>query len=72
MSNPKTADLVYTACTQSRKKPKAVVLGHLSNQRNTEQYAMGEMRRVYQQNETDMTFRLLAAPLYDPGKLIEF
>jgi phosphoribosyl 1,2-cyclic phosphodiesterase len=71
MNNFKTANLVHTAFMQSRRKPKTVMLGHLSSQRNTEQHALEEMRRVYRRNETDMTFELLAAPLYDGSRVID-
>jgi phosphoribosyl 1,2-cyclic phosphodiesterase len=71
MSNPKTAELLYTAYMQSCKKPKTVMLGHLSAQRNTEPYALKEVHKIFQTNETDMGFELCAAPLLDVSRIIE-
>jgi len=71
MSNPKTAELLYTARRQSRNKPHTVMLGHLSSQRNSEKHALGEIKRFFKENGTEMAFNLFAAPLYESSRLIE-
>jgi phosphoribosyl 1,2-cyclic phosphodiesterase len=63
LSNPKSAELLHTAYIQSSKKPKTVMLGHLSSQRNTEQYALKEVQGLFQKNGTAMDFQLCTAPL---------
>ncbi len=71
MSNPKTSELLYTARVQSRKKPAAVMLGHLSEQRNTAQYALKEVEKTFQKNGTSLDFELYAAPRQEPGRVVE-
>ena len=71
MSNPKTAELLHTAYMQSRKKPKTVMLGHLSAQRNTERHALKEVQHIFHRNGTAMGFELCTAPLLDASRIIE-
>jgi phosphoribosyl 1,2-cyclic phosphodiesterase len=71
MSNPKTAELLYTAWMQSCHKPKTVMLGHISAQRNTERNALEEVQRVFREHETDTAFELCAAPLQESSRVIE-
>lgn len=71
MSNPKTSELLYSAYMHSKRKPHTVMLGHLSNQRNTEKHAIGEICRVFKENGVNPDFNLLAAPLYERGQIIE-
>lgn len=71
MSNPKTAELLHTAYTQSRSKPAAVMLGHLSSRRNTEACALSEVQRCFQRNETGLDFDLCAAPLFESSRVVE-
>jgi len=70
LSNPKTAWLLYHAIRRSEKSPQAVMLGHLSHQRNSEKLAMGMVKDVFDRQRMDMDFDLLAAPLYKPSKTI--
>ncbi len=71
MSNPKTAALLYAVYTQSRRKPGTIMLGHLSAQRNTEQYALEEVQRVFRGNGTEAEFDLCTAPREEASRIIE-
>jgi len=71
MSNPKTAELLYMAYVQSRKKPHTVMLGHLSRERNTESYALRETKLVFREKGVDLHSKLFAAPAFESSKLVE-
>ena len=62
MSNPKTADFLTRYRRSSSKPPVAVMLGHLSEQRNTAQIAMQETKNSFEKSEVDLDFNLLVAP----------
>lgn len=71
MSNTKTAELLYSAYLQSKRKPHTVMLGHLSNQRNTERHALGEICKIFKENGVNLDPNLYAAPLYEPSRVIK-
>lgn len=71
MSNPRTAGLLYDSVSASERPPQAVMLGHLSNQRNDKTLARAAITDVFQRNRRDMDFVLHAAPLFGPSQIIE-
>jgi len=70
LSNPKTAWLLYHAIRQSDRPPQAVMLGHLSDQRNREKLALKMVERIFDRQHMDMDFDLSVAPMYEPSKTI--
>jgi phosphoribosyl 1,2-cyclic phosphodiesterase len=70
MSNHKTAELLYNFRTKSKVAPKAVMLGHLSEQRNEESLAIGTIRDSFEMADLRVDFPLLAAPRYCASKTI--
>lgn len=62
MSNAKTAKLLSEVRKASRKPPQAVVLGHLSRERNTESLAIGAIHSDFERAGVALDFRLEAAP----------
>lgn len=70
MSNPKTAWLLYHAIRMSEKPPQAVMLGHLSDQRNSEKLALGMVEEIFDRQRMEMDFDLSAAPLYKSSKTV--
>ena len=71
MSNPKTAELICCARRQSKKAPKAVMLGHISSQRNSGHIAIKEVAGTFKKSGLEMDFELLAAPLYDASDTVQ-
>jgi len=71
MSNPSTAGLLYDAVSASERPPQAVMLGHLSDQRNDKTLAGAAITEVFRRNRRDMDFALHTAPLYGPSRIIE-
>ncbi len=71
MSNPKTANFVCDVIKKSRKNPSLVMLGHLSNERNTPQLAIKEIKQAFQKNGIDDNLKVQVAPQYDTGEIIE-
>ena len=71
MSNLKTAELLCQARQQSKKAPQAVMLGHISSQRNDEKIALNETRSVFQENGVELDFDLYAAPLYNTSEVVK-
>jgi phosphoribosyl 1,2-cyclic phosphodiesterase len=71
MSNPKAAELISKAYMQSKKKPHTVMLGHLSSQRNEEQFAFKEMNSAFRERELDLNFRLFASPLHECSTVVK-
>lgn len=71
MSNPSTAGLLYSVISTSNRPPQAVMLGHLSNQRNDKTLARAAITDVFRRNRRDMDFVLHTAPLYEPSRMIE-
>jgi phosphoribosyl 1,2-cyclic phosphodiesterase len=71
MSNPNTAELLCLARKQSKKAPQAVMLGHISSQRNEIKIALNETRGVFQKNGLKLDFDLYAAPLYNSSQVVK-
>jgi phosphoribosyl 1,2-cyclic phosphodiesterase len=67
MSNPKTGELLSEAVSRSRRPPQAVMLGHLSRQRNTEELALSAVRESFARRGIALNFNLSAAPKYAPS-----
>ncbi len=68
MSNPKTARLLAGAVERSARPPRAVRLGHLSSQRNTEELALAAVREAFARRRIAIDFDLAAAPRYEPSE----
>jgi phosphoribosyl 1,2-cyclic phosphodiesterase len=62
LPNPKTADLLCHALKKSKKIPQVIMLGHLSEQRNTPQIAIKEIKTAFKKNGIDNGLRILTAP----------
>ena len=71
MPNPETAKLLCNVIKNSESIPKTVMLGHISNQRNTRKIALKEVRTAFKKNKMDIDFNLLAAHLYELSEPIE-
>jgi hypothetical protein len=72
MSNPKTAQLLCQARKLSKKAPHAVMLGHISSQRNEAKIALNETAAAFQKNSLKLDFELFAAPLYNSSRTVQF
>lgn len=70
MPNPDTAKLLVHVRRKSRKAPAAVILGHLSSQRNKAHLALQEIQNAFQNAGIKLDFNLQAAPLKEPGHII--
>lgn len=70
MSNEKTAWLLYHAVRQSEASPQAVMLGHLSLQRNREELALNAVKTVFDRQRIDIRFDLSTAPPSEPSETI--
>ena len=62
MPNPKTGQMLCEIRRKSKKSPKAVMLGHLSSQRNEPEIALAETRKAFNEAGMKLDFELLAAP----------
>jgi phosphoribosyl 1,2-cyclic phosphodiesterase len=71
LSNPKTAELLCEVVTSSRRPPQAVMLGHLSRQRNDRTIALAAVEEAFRRRGMPLNFALHAAPLYEPSPIIE-
>lgn len=71
MNNVKTASLLHHAARRGASAPKAVMLGHLSEERNRRALAIGEVARMFERQGTKMRFHLDAAPAHRPSDVIE-
>lgn len=71
LSNPKTSQLLCSAIKKSAKTPQAVMLGHLSKQRNKPQIAIREIESAFKKDGTCAPFRLLTAPLYESSEIVK-
>jgi phosphoribosyl 1,2-cyclic phosphodiesterase len=71
LSNPRTGGLLYDAVSTSEKPPQAVMLGHLSDQRNDKALAHAAITEVFRRKGRDMDFALHTAPLYGPSRIVE-
>jgi len=70
LSNVKTADLLCTAAGTGEFKPQRVMLGHLSEQRNTDSLAMETVRERFAHDGVAMNFELECAPRLEPSNVI--
>lgn len=70
LSNPQTANLLTAVISGSQKLPQAVILGHLSSQRNTSKLALRETTQAFEKAGLSLNFPLSAAPLEEPGPLV--
>jgi hypothetical protein len=71
LNNVKTASLVHHAVRQSAAPPRAVMLGHLSEERNRRALAINEVARMFKRQGTRMAFHLDAAPARTASDVIE-
>ena len=62
MPNPETARLLGIVRRNSRKRPQAVMLGHLSAIRNRPNIALKETETSFERAGLELDFPLLAAP----------
>jgi phosphoribosyl 1,2-cyclic phosphodiesterase len=62
MPNPETGKLLCNARRNSKKAPKAVMLGHLSLIRNDPGIALGEIESHFEDEGVELDFELSAAP----------
>jgi phosphoribosyl 1,2-cyclic phosphodiesterase len=70
LSNPKTADLLCVAAKSGRFRPQHVMLGHLSNERNTEDLALGTIRERFSHDGISLEFPLTCAPRYEASEVL--
>ena len=71
LNNVKTASLLHHAARWSVSAPRAVMLGHLSEQRNRRALATSEVARMFERQGTKMRFHLDAAPAHHPSGVTE-
>jgi phosphoribosyl 1,2-cyclic phosphodiesterase len=71
LNNVKAAWLLCHAVRQSAAPPRAILLGHLSEERNTRRLAMDEVRRVFARQGVAAAFDLDAAPAHKPSAIVE-
>jgi len=71
LPNPKTAAFLCEVIKKSKKNPAIVMLGHLSNERNTPQIAIQEIKQAFKQNGIDDNLKVLTAPPYETSEIIE-
>ncbi len=72
MSNPRTAQLLRDALADAARPPRAVILGHLSDERNTPDRALACVRTTFEQDlfSGPIPFQLLAAPRHCPSPTV--
>jgi phosphoribosyl 1,2-cyclic phosphodiesterase len=71
LNNVKTASLLHHAIRQSASPPGAVMLGHLSEERNRRPLAIDEVRALFERRRTDIRFDLDAAPAHRASAIVE-
>jgi phosphoribosyl 1,2-cyclic phosphodiesterase len=69
LNNRKTANLLADVIKVS-KKPQAVMLGHLSEQRNSEELAVRAVRERFGVDKLTIDFGLSCAPRYEVSELV--
>jgi hypothetical protein len=72
LNNVKSASLLCHVVRRSATPPRAVMLGHLSEERNRRALAIGEVTRMFQRTGTGLRFHLEAAPASRPSEVVEF
>jgi phosphoribosyl 1,2-cyclic phosphodiesterase len=70
LNNRKTANLLADVI-KCGKKPQTVMLGHLSEQRNSEDLATAAVRERFAVEKLTIDFRLECAPRYEMSKTLE-
>ena len=70
LPNPQTGELLVAAIAESKKPPQAVMLGHLSSQRNTPRLAIRETVHTFERMGKVPDFQLFAAPLKEAGEVV--
>ncbi len=70
LSNPQTAELLCHVRGQSRRAPTAVMLGHISAQRNEPRIAIRETAAAFRKRGIELDFELLTAPLKTPSTVV--
>jgi ribonuclease BN (tRNA processing enzyme) len=71
LNNGQAAQLLVRAFAANGRAPGNVVLGHLSERRNEDALALGEVRRAFARNGVKPGFELETAPKYRPSRVIE-
>jgi L-ascorbate metabolism protein UlaG (beta-lactamase superfamily) len=71
MNNPATAKLLAETLGKRKTPPQAVILGHLSNQRNEPEKAIDEIKKAFKQSGHKINFPIQVAPKFDPSKEIK-
>lgn len=71
LSNPKTGELLADVIWRSGHVPQAVMLGHLSRERNRPSIALETVNEALDRAGVHHEFMLTTAPLYEPSKTIE-
>jgi len=71
MPNPGTGNLLLNAVNESKKAPATVILGHISNQRNEPDLALGETVNIFGEAGRQIEFELLTAPLRKRSGVVE-
>ncbi len=71
LNNVKTASLLQHAVRRSERPPRAVMLGHLSEERNRRHLALGEIRKQFDRGGTQVAFDLDAAPAHRASATVE-
>jgi ribonuclease BN (tRNA processing enzyme) len=71
LNNVKTASLLHRAAAASTTLPKAVMLGHLSEERNRRALAINEVGRMFDREGAWRRFHLDAAPARTASDIIE-
>jgi ribonuclease BN (tRNA processing enzyme) len=70
LNNQKTAAFLCDVVRQSRKTPSAVMLGHLSDERNRSHLAVREVEQQFERARVPIEFELSTAPRLDASKII--
>jgi phosphoribosyl 1,2-cyclic phosphodiesterase len=70
MPNTDTANLLVNIVNHSKKQPKTIMLGHISNQRNKPEIAITETKNAFQKANKKINFNLTTAPLKQPSQII--
>jgi hypothetical protein len=71
MMNERTGELLCEVVKQSRSAPKAVMLGHLSAERNTAALAVKAVTTCFEAHGLPMDFELLVAPRNNASDIVK-
>jgi phosphoribosyl 1,2-cyclic phosphodiesterase len=71
LNNVKTGRLLCEAACRSASPPRLVMLGHLSEERNSRRLAIDEVRRAFGHQRVAVRFELEAAPAHTSSNVIE-